>query len=73
MTKLPEIRISKNEPQLHDPAQKTFISVAKLNNPQRASPVYMDGKDFRDSLEVKMSVEGIDTPARRKLADLLNR
>lgn len=33
MTKLPEIRLSKNETHLHDPASKTFISVAKLNNP----------------------------------------
>lgn len=35
--------------------------------------MYMEAKDFHDSLEVKMSMEGVETPARRKLAELLNK
>ena len=33
--KLPDIRLSHQDP-FHDPGQKTFISVMKLNNPHSA-------------------------------------
>ena len=39
--KLPDIRLSLNDP-LNDPGQKTFISVMKLNHPQRASPTHLE-------------------------------